>query len=187
MRINLIRLTPETIKRATVVDMKNNKIIYFRIKIRNGDVCVNDSETDIPLKVTVTSTFDNCFHQFELPNKSNVQTENLSNDTANKYSFRKRNAVVKVEKPKCLAVAKINLSVLKEQLWRQCKLVANKTTWNKTKLIEGALVFAKQVRQTKLRPLDLNKICNFFAFRFMHSGWIQSMAGEDSRKCHLKN
>lgn len=74
---------------------------------------------------------------------SGTSIENiLSDDDRGRYALRRK--VAHEEQPKktvSLAVSKIGVSVQKNQLWSKCKKLTNKT-----KLIEGAVVFGKQVR-----------------------------------------
>lgn len=70
------------------------------------------------------------------------QMSDMVQSIPNTYSLRERKMIKKVREPpkKCTTVATISVNGQKEQLWARCKKKSDKS-----KLVEGALVFAKQV------------------------------------------
>lgn len=123
LRVNLIRLDRETIERYLVAD---DKTFNVGIKIRNGRFKITHQSGPKPMTVTISS-LSNPFPQ-------------------NEYSLRARNAPQKNEtknsKPKGV-LSEITVSVRKQQLWTACRRAVNAS-----KLIEGSIVFGKQVRPT---------------------------------------
>lgn len=123
LRVNLVRLDRETIRRY----VKSAAVDNFNlcIKIKNGKVEFGrESGTTVPMTITISS---------------------LCRSKPNEYSLRTRSAPLKKEievpRPKN-SLSEMTLSVRKNQLWASCKRAVDKS-----KLIEGSIVFGKQVNE----------------------------------------
>lgn len=123
--VKLTRLSKETIRRYLISSFDPNCMLYLNIK--DGKVLkVQHSGTKIPMTITVNSTISK------------------PDESANTYNLRKVKKKEEEEEKKalkkCTAVAIIGTAVRKNQLWSLVKKDCNKAV-----LIEGAVVFGKQV------------------------------------------
>lgn len=122
LRINLTRLDKETIRRH--LGLADVQTFNVHIVLRNGKIEIGQaSGTIVPMTISIST------HSDQSPEK--------------KYSLRARNAPLKIEtklpKPKNV-VSEISVHVRKQQLWANCRRAVDKS-----KLIEGSIVFGKQV------------------------------------------
>lgn len=134
LRVNLTRLNKETLHRFMGL---TKPIVNYNLsmRMRNGEVShVHDSGTDVRMLIMITS-----IRRLDQPRDQPMS----NNSQKNTYSFRNRVPHVHVEKPKKIAittVAVVSNPVRSRQLWAFCKKLVLKE-----KLVEGAIVFAKQV------------------------------------------
>lgn len=144
-RVNLIRISRKTIER--MIGNNNNsepatKNFNFRLKFNQGNwICVNHPDNVVPT-ISSNGTISISIHNSE-PSSTDVPESSSSSPLSFKNKLRPRQEKVPVVSLKKLVptttISEISVSVQKNNLWSACKRKANKTA-----LIEGSFVFAKQ-------------------------------------------
>lgn len=120
LSVNLIRLDKETINRMMGLTTPTVVNYNLSLRIKNGEISrICESGTYVPMIIT------------------------LQQNLTNKYSLRIRaeeKPKKQAKKSKTTTVGVISNTVRNRQLWAECKKLAVKE-----KLVEQAIVFAKQV------------------------------------------